>query len=171
MDKTEKTHGEGRLSWRPDFVLNRPPFYFFRQLVRRLANGRIRPFRGMTIMIDEKFARLRTCRNNINRYHRLLKTELSELERQFIERRLNEEKSAMDSLANDSPKIHPPYAGRDSSGWKNAARALTVHDELAKFERKEIEFQKMERDQRATRLRLPIGKHYPPLSTSPSARS
>jgi hypothetical protein len=50
-------------------------------------------------MIDEKFARLRTYRNNINRYRRLLKTELSELERQFIERRLNEEKSAMESLA------------------------------------------------------------------------
>jgi len=33
-----------------------------------------------------------------------------------------------------------------------------VHDELANFERKEIEFQKMERDQRAARLRLPIGK-------------
>jgi hypothetical protein len=39
----------------------------------------------MTIMIVEKFARLRTYRNNINRYHRLLKTDLSELERQFIE--------------------------------------------------------------------------------------
>ena len=38
---------------------------------------------------------LRTYRNNINRYHWLLKTELSALERQFIDRRLNEEKSAM----------------------------------------------------------------------------
>lgn len=50
-------------------------------------------------MIEEKFARLRTYRNNINRYLWLLKTELSALERQFIERRLNEEKSAMESLA------------------------------------------------------------------------
>jgi hypothetical protein len=58
-------------------------------------------------MIDEKFARLRAYRNNINRYHRLLKTELSELERQFIERRLNEEKSAMDSLADNSTEIYP----------------------------------------------------------------
>ena len=70
----------------------------------------------------------------------------------------------MDSLANDSPKIHPPYAGRVSSCWKSAAQALTVHDELAKFERKEIEFQELERNQRAARLHLPIGKHYPPLS-------
>ena len=43
-----------------------------------------------------------------------------------------------------------------------------VHDELANFERKEIEFQKTERDQRATRLRLPIGKFYPRLSESAS---
>jgi len=49
--------------------------------------------------MDEKFARLRTYRNNVDRYRRLLKTQLSEIERQFIERRLNEEKSAMDSLA------------------------------------------------------------------------
>src|SRR5260370_31845154 len=55
---------------------------------------------GTAVMIDEKFARLRTYRNNIDRYHRLLKTELSELERQFIERRLSEEKSAMESLPN-----------------------------------------------------------------------
>ena len=51
------------------------------------------------MIIEEKFARLRTYRNNINRYRGLLKTELSALERQFIERRLNEEKSAMESLA------------------------------------------------------------------------
>ena len=51
------------------------------------------------MIIEEKFARLRTYRNNINRYHWLLKTELSALERQFIERRLNEEESAMESLA------------------------------------------------------------------------
>jgi len=51
------------------------------------------------MMIEEKFARQRTYRNNINRYRGLLKTELSVLERQFIERRLNEEKSAMESLA------------------------------------------------------------------------
>ena len=50
-------------------------------------------------MIEEKFARLRTYRNNINRYRGLLKTALSALERQFIERRLNEEESAMESLA------------------------------------------------------------------------
>jgi hypothetical protein len=50
-------------------------------------------------MTDEKFAHLRTHRNNIARYRRLLKTKLTEHERQFIERRLSEERSAMESLA------------------------------------------------------------------------
>jgi hypothetical protein len=115
-------------------------------------------------MIDEKFARLRTTyRSNIDRYHRLLKTELSELERQFIERRLNEEKSAMESLAN-------VMADCTQAGKTPREHFVnTVHDELAKFERKEIEFQKMERDQRAARLRLPID--YPPRSTSPRTSS
>jgi len=34
-------------------------------------------------------------RNNISRYQQLLKTDFSGLERQFIERRINEEKSAL----------------------------------------------------------------------------
>ena len=51
------------------------------------------------MMTDEKFALLRTHRNNISRYRRLLKTKLTELERQFIERRLSEERSAMERLA------------------------------------------------------------------------
>jgi hypothetical protein len=50
-------------------------------------------------MIDENLARIRTHRNNIDRYKRLLKTDLSDLERQFIERRLNEEASSLEKLA------------------------------------------------------------------------
>lgn len=53
-------------------------------------------------MIDEKFALLRTHRNNISRYRRLLKTKLTEFERQFIERRLSEERSAMERLASST---------------------------------------------------------------------
>ena len=49
-------------------------------------------------MIEEKFALLRTHRNNIARYRRLLKTKLTECERQFIERRLSEERAAMEKL-------------------------------------------------------------------------
>jgi hypothetical protein len=50
-------------------------------------------------MTDEKFALLRTHRNNISRYRRLLKTKLTAFERQFIERRLSEERFAMERLA------------------------------------------------------------------------
>jgi hypothetical protein len=53
----------------------------------------------MTTMMDEKLARLRTHRNNINRYRRLLRSKLSDLERDFIERRLSEEQSAFEKLA------------------------------------------------------------------------
>ncbi len=40
------------------------------------------------MMIDETLALLRTHRSNINRYRRLLQTHLTELEREYIERRL-----------------------------------------------------------------------------------
>ncbi|MGT2502041.1 hypothetical protein ACVOMS_16765 [Bradyrhizobium guangxiense] len=50
-------------------------------------------------MLDENLARIRAHRNNIHRYRRLLKTRLSQLERQFIERRLAEEKSALHGLS------------------------------------------------------------------------
>ena len=53
-------------------------------------------------MIDENIARLRTYRNNISRYRRLLKTSLTDLEREFIERRLMEERSAFEALASDT---------------------------------------------------------------------
>jgi hypothetical protein len=50
-------------------------------------------------MIEENFARLRTHLNNVQRYRQLLETKLTDFERQFIERRLTEEQSAIDSLA------------------------------------------------------------------------
>ncbi|HEX7565875.1 MAG TPA: hypothetical protein VF396_21905 [Bradyrhizobium sp.] len=53
-------------------------------------------------MTDEKFRLLRTHRNNISRYRRLLKTKLTEFERQFSERRLSEERSAMERLASST---------------------------------------------------------------------
>jgi hypothetical protein len=51
-------------------------------------------------MTDEKVARLRAHDNNVSRYRWLLKTNLSDLERRFLERRLSEEMSAIESLAN-----------------------------------------------------------------------
>lgn len=50
-------------------------------------------------MTDKRFSLLRTHRDNITRYHRLLKTNLTEFERQFVQRRLSEERSAMGRLA------------------------------------------------------------------------
>jgi hypothetical protein len=53
----------------------------------------------MTQMIDEKLARLRAHRNNIHRYRRLLNTRLSDLEREFLLKRLSEEQCAIDALS------------------------------------------------------------------------
>jgi hypothetical protein len=50
-------------------------------------------------MIDPQVASLRSHSNNISRYRGLLRTNLSDLERQFIERRLNEERMAMEAPA------------------------------------------------------------------------
>jgi hypothetical protein len=56
----------------------------------------------MTTMTDERCVRLRTHRNNISRYRSLLKTQLMGFERQFLERRLSEERSAMACLASST---------------------------------------------------------------------
>lgn len=53
-------------------------------------------------MLDEDLALIRAHRNNISRYRRLLKTRLSDLERQFIERRLSEEQTALAALASNT---------------------------------------------------------------------
>jgi hypothetical protein len=55
------------------------------------------------MMIDESFARLRAHRNNIQRYRRLLHTHLTQLERDFVERRLAEECAALESLSHLIP--------------------------------------------------------------------
>jgi hypothetical protein len=48
------------------------------------------------MMIDDQLARVH--RNNIQRYRQLLQTSLTEFERQFVERRLNEEQSKLEIL-------------------------------------------------------------------------
>ena len=58
-------------------------------------------------MIDGKVARLRAHGNNISRYRRLLRTNLSDFERQFIERRLSEEEAAMEGLASTKFSVIP----------------------------------------------------------------
>ena len=58
-------------------------------------------------MIDENFARLRTHRSNIQRYRHLLETSLTEIEREFIARRLAEEQSAIKTLSPLMPAAPP----------------------------------------------------------------
>jgi hypothetical protein len=48
--------------------------------------------------MDELLARMRAHRNNILRYRKLLVTKLMEHERQYILRRLSEERSALKAL-------------------------------------------------------------------------
>ena len=62
-------------------------------------------------MFDEDLARIRAHRNNIHRYRRLLKTRLSDLERQFIERRLTEEQAALEALVSETlPMAHDRWS-------------------------------------------------------------
>jgi hypothetical protein len=49
-------------------------------------------------MVDEKAVRLCAHRNNIHRYRRLLRTQLTELERHYLERRMSEEQSNVEML-------------------------------------------------------------------------
>lgn len=50
-------------------------------------------------MIDENFALMRAHSSNIARYRKLLKTSLTDLERQFLERRVAEEQSNLERIA------------------------------------------------------------------------
>ena len=74
-------------------------------------------------MIDTELALLRTHRNNISRYQRLLKTELTEFERRFIERRLAEERSAIEKLA---ASTFPLTFHTSSRASENATAPLTA---------------------------------------------
>ncbi len=53
-------------------------------------------------MIDQNLALMRAHRNNIHRYRRLLATQRTDHERSYIERRLKEERSAMDALSTET---------------------------------------------------------------------
>lgn len=67
-------------------------------------------------MLDEDFARIRAHRNNIHRYRSLLKTQLSDLERQFIERRLAEETASLEALTSETFPIVFVLPGSPSAG-------------------------------------------------------
>ena len=75
-------------------------------------------------MLDEEFARIRAYRNNIHRYRRLLETRLSDIERQFVERRLAEEQTALKALAAQTFQVAftPPKGQPASSGFGGGGR-------------------------------------------------
>ncbi|MDE5454149.1 hypothetical protein GWE18_15075 [Bradyrhizobium sp. CSA112] len=54
-------------------------------------------------MIDENCARLRTHQGNIRRYRHLLETSLTDLEREYIGKRLLEEQLAIEMLSARAP--------------------------------------------------------------------
>jgi hypothetical protein len=54
-------------------------------------------------MYDQSIARLRTHQRNIERYNNMLKTRLTATERQFVERRLSEERFSIAMLQFMSP--------------------------------------------------------------------
>lgn len=72
-------------------------------------------------MTDEKFVRLRVHRNNIDRYRQLLKTTLTDIERDFIELRLSEEQAAIDALF--LLKVRASSSKSESEGILREARS------------------------------------------------
>src|SRR4029079_159276 len=83
----------------------------FRRGLPQIRKGTHDDRQETTIMIDENLARLRAHRNNVHRYRRLLATQLTDLERAYIERRLSEERAAMAALSEETfPFTLPPAA-------------------------------------------------------------
>ncbi|WP_298881953.1 hypothetical protein [uncultured Bradyrhizobium sp.] len=72
-------------------------------------------------MLDEHFARFRAHRNNVHRYRSLLETRLSDIERQFIERRLSEESSALEALTSQTFPLTLAMPSKPSFAAKSGA--------------------------------------------------
>jgi hypothetical protein len=82
--------------------------------------------RRKPMMIDENLVRLRAHRTNVHRYRRLLATQLSDLERAYIDRHLSEEQSSMEALSRETFPFSLPAARREAvaqlDGCKQTAR-------------------------------------------------
>jgi hypothetical protein len=63
----------------------------------------------METMFEANLARIRTHRNNIHRYRALLRTKLSDLEREFIEKRMADEQIALDALMAETFPVTFPF--------------------------------------------------------------
>jgi hypothetical protein len=72
----------------------------------------------MTLEIFDIDSRIRACRSNIERYRQLLATELTDLERSFIHRRLAEDRLALDALTRLQTD---PAGGSATSGAAKSA--------------------------------------------------
>ncbi|MGY4435164.1 hypothetical protein ACVWWO_007641 [Bradyrhizobium sp. F1.13.1] len=67
-----------------------------------------------TTMIDDDL--VRAHRNNIQRYHLLLQTTLTDFERQYVERRLSEEQSKLDRVTTRAQAKRDGQAATDHAG-------------------------------------------------------
>jgi hypothetical protein len=72
-------------------------------------------------MFEENLARIRAHRNNIHRYRRLLRTELTALERDFIDRRMADEQVALDALVAETFPVTFPLPKSSASSSMGAA--------------------------------------------------
>ena len=74
-------------------------------------------------MFEANLARIRAHRNNIHRYRGLLRTKLSDLEREFIEKRMANEQTALDALVGETfPVIFPlPKDSASSSSMETVS--------------------------------------------------
>jgi hypothetical protein len=69
--------------------------------------------REVTTMIDFRTAKILGHRRNIQRYARLLAGELTELERQYLHKRLAEEHAELERLQESQPQQGVPIAAED----------------------------------------------------------
>ena len=74
-------------------------------------------------MFEQNLARIHTHRNNIHRYRTLLRTELSDLERDFIDRRMAEEQAALDALVAETFPVTFPLPKEPSSASSDMGAA------------------------------------------------
>jgi hypothetical protein len=75
-------------------------------------------------MFEQNLARIRAHRNNIHRYRRLLRTELSDLERDFIDRRMADEQAALDALVAETFPVAFPVP-KDSASASSSTGAAS----------------------------------------------
>ena len=72
---------------------------------------------------DDVRVRIRTHRNNIYRYRRLLRAELSDLDRDFIDKRMAREQAALEALVAETFPVTFSLARESSSASSSMAAA------------------------------------------------